>query len=308
MMRPAIDHEGRIWFGEMSLNRLAVFDPRTQSFQQMTPPRGRSGIMGVEVALDDTVWFAEQYANYLGHYFPATGKYQIYSLPILKIPDPSNAGKTLTLPSAPNDLALDSQGNVWFTELNADALGKLDMRTGQVQQFPLSSRRSVQTLDPYGITVDPQGMVWFTEASNNRLGRLDPATGNVHSFTMPGLEARVTLMEIASDPRGIIWATSFTSGLLLSFDPHTGTFTPYYALSGGNGTGGLYGLAIASSSEVWVTLTEENRIARLEVAAHHFAFYQIPTKGSLPLGVVMGAHHTLWFTEAGSDKIGMLRP
>jgi virginiamycin B lyase len=308
MMRPAIDHEGRIWFGEMSLNRLAVFDPRTRTFQQMTPPQGRSGIMGVEVAADDTIWFAEQYANYIGHYLPTTGQYHIYPLPTLTIPDPSKAGKTLSLPSAPNDLALDSQGNVWFTELNADALGKLDTRTGQVQQYPLSTRKSVQTLDPYGITVDPQGMVWFTEASNNHLGRLDPATGNIRSFTMPGLETRTTLMEIASDPHGIIWATSFTSGLLLSFDPYTSTFTPYNALPGGNGTGGLYGLAIASSSEVWITLTEENTIAWLDVMTHHFVFYQIPTKGSLPLGVVMGAHHTLWFTEAGSDKIGMLRP
>ena len=308
MMRPAIDHEGRIWFGEMSLNRLAVFDPRTRTFQQMTPPRGRSGIMGVEVATDDTIWFAEQYANYIGHYLPTTGQYHIYSLPTLTIPDPSNAGKTLSLPSAPNDLALDSQGNVWFTELNADSLGKLDTRIGQVRQYPLSARKSVQALDPYGITVDPQGIVWFTEASNNRLGRLDPASGDVRSFTMPGLEARVTLMEIASDPHGVIWATSFTSGLLLSFDPRTGTFTPYYALPGGNGTGGLYGLAIASSGEVWVTLTEENAIARLDVMAHHFVLYQIPTKGSLPLGVVMDAHHTLWFTEAGSDKIGKLRP
>jgi virginiamycin B lyase len=308
MMRPAIDREGRIWFGEMSLNRLAVFDPRTRTFQQMTPPRGRSGIMGVEVASDDTIWFAEQYANYIGHYLPSTGQYHIYSLPTLTIPDPSNAGKTLSLPSAPNDLALDSQGDVWFTELNADALGKLDMHTGQVQQYPVSTRRSVQMLDPYGITVDPQGIVWFTEASNNRLGRLDPASGDMRSFTMPGLEARVTLMEIASDPRGIIWATSFTSGLLLSFDPHTSIFTPYYTSPAGNDTGGLYGLAIASSSEVWVTLTEENTIARLDVMTHHFVFYQVPTKGSLPLGVVMGAHHTLWFTEAGSDKIGMLRP
>lgn len=308
MMRPAIDREGRIWFGEMSLNRLAVFDPRTRTFQQMTPPRGRSGIMGVEVASDDTIWFAEQYANYIGHYLPSTGQYHIYSLPTLTIPDPSNAGKTLSLPSAPNDLALDSQGNVWFTELNADALGKLDTRMGQVQQYPLSTRKSVQTLDPYGITVDPQGMVWFTEASNNHLGRLDPATGNIRSFTMPGLETRTTLMEIASDPHGIIWATSFTSGLLLSFDPRTGTFVPYYALPGGNSTGGLYGLAIASNGEIWVTLTEENAIARLDVMMHHFVFYQIPTKGSLPLGVVMDAHHTLWFTEAGSDKIGMLRP
>jgi virginiamycin B lyase len=125
---------------------------------------------------------------------------------------------------------------------------------------------------------------------------------------MPGLEAKTTLMEIASDPHGIIWATSFTSGLLLSFDPHIDKFTPYYALPGGTGTVGLYGLAIASSGEVWVTLTEENMIARLDVATHHFVFYQIPTRASLPLGVVMGANITLWFTEAGSDKIGMLRP
>ena len=34
----------------------------------------------------------------------------------------------------------------------------------------------------------------------------------------------------------------------------------------------------------------------------------IPTSSSLPLGVVMGANHTLWFTESGKDKIGMLQP
>src|SRR5260221_4505407 len=120
MMRPAIDHEGRIWFGEMGLNRLAGFDPRTRTFLHVTPPQGRSGIMGVEVAPDDTIWFAEQYANYIGHYFPTTGQYQTYSLPTLTIPDPSNPGKTLSLPSAPNALALDGDESGWLTELNAD--------------------------------------------------------------------------------------------------------------------------------------------------------------------------------------------
>ncbi len=121
-MRPAVDHEGRIWFGEMGRNYLAYFDPRTQTFQQMTPPHGHDGIMGVLVAPDDTIWFAEQYANYIGHYFPTTGQYQVYSLPMLTKPDPSDTAKTLTLPRAPNDLALDAHGNVWFTELNADSL------------------------------------------------------------------------------------------------------------------------------------------------------------------------------------------
>src|SRR5438876_5603452 len=169
LMRPAIDHAGRVWFGEMGRNLLAVFDPHTQKFQQITPPHGRSGIMGVVVASNDTIWFAEQYANYIGHYFPATGQFQTYPLPTLTIPDPADSGKTLTLPSAPNDLALDKHGNAWFTELNADALGRLDTHSGLIRQYPLSAKKSAQTLNPYGIAIDPQGYVWFTEASHQHV-------------------------------------------------------------------------------------------------------------------------------------------
>ena len=72
MMRPAIDHEGRIWFGEMNHNFLAMFDPRTGTFMQIKPLHGAFGIMGIEVGTDDSIWYAEQYANYIGRYFPAT--------------------------------------------------------------------------------------------------------------------------------------------------------------------------------------------------------------------------------------------
>src|SRR6266571_8022783 len=304
MMRPATDHEGRIWFGEMGRNFLAVFDPRSQAFQQMTPPRGHYGVMSVQVASDDTIWFVEQYANYIGHYFPTTGHYQVYPLPTLTVPDPSHAGKTLSLPSAPNELVLDAHGTVWFTEFNADALGRLDPHTGLTQQYPLAAKKSVQKLIPYGVTVDREGMVWFTESSNGRIGRLDPTTGGMRFFTPPG--PTMPLMEIASDTHGIIWATSFSAGLLLRLDPRTGTFTPYYAPFTGPGTGGLYGLVVTPTGEIWVTVLAENVVARLDVVAHRFIYYAIPTPGSEPLGIVMGANHTLWFTEV--DKIGMLRP
>lgn len=302
LMRPAIDHAGHIWFGEMGHNFLAVFDPQTQKFQQITPPRGRSGIMGIEIASNDTIWFAEQYANYIGHYFPTTGQFQIYPLPTLTVPDPSDTSKTLTLPSAPNDLALDEHGNVWFTELNADALGRLDIHSSLIQQFPLSTNKSVQKLNPYGIAVDPQGMIWFTETSTNHVGRLDPTTGQIRYFTVQG--SATPLMEIASDAHGIIWITSFSSGLLLSLNPNTGKFTPYYAPS----TGGIYGIAITRTGQLWVTITADNVIARLDIVENRFIYYAIPTSGSLPLGVVVGANNTLWFTEAGRDKIGMLQP
>ncbi len=93
------------------------------------------------------------------HILPAGRFAQLYPLLRLTIPDPGNPGKTLSLPSAPNDLVLDAQGNVWFTEFNADSLGWLDPHTGLMRHYPLSAKRSVQTLFPYGVTVDPQGMV-----------------------------------------------------------------------------------------------------------------------------------------------------
>ena len=116
---------------------------------------------------------------------------------------------------------------------------------------------------------------------------------------------------------------------LAYFDPRTQTFQQMTPPSGHNGimgvlvapddsnwfaeqyanyTGGLYGLTITPTGEIWVTITGENIIARLDVAAYHFIYYPIPTPGSLPFGLVTGANHTVWFTEAGTNKIGMLKP
>jgi len=306
MMRPAIDHEGRIWFGEMNRNFLAMFDPRTGTFMQIKPLHGAFGIMGIAVGADDSIWYAEQYANYIGRYFPATRQFHLYQLSTVTAPDPSNAGKTLTLPAAPNDLAIDSSGNIWFTELNTNAIGKLDPRNSSIQQYSLSSAGDKQALDPYGITIDPRGNIWFTEASVSRLGRLDPASGAIRYYPVTGINT--ALMEVASDAHGTIWATAFTSGLLVSLNPATGVVTRYYAPSANNNTGGLYGITISPTGEVWVAISAIGVIARLDVSANRFVYYTIPGDGSLPLGVVVDTHHALWFTEAGSNKIGTLQP
>lgn len=304
VMRPAIDHQGRIWFGAMGQNALVVFDPGTHTFQYLTPPQGRHGIMGVQVAPDDTIWFAEQSANYLGHYFPRTGRYQLYPLPRLTVLAPTHGGQVLSLLSAPNELALDTHGHVWFTEFSADRLGRLDPQTGLIQHYPLSATGSVQTLYPYGVIVDPQGKVWFTESGTNQLGRLDPTTGAIRLFAAPSPHA--LLMEIARDAQGAIWVTSFTPGLLFRLSPGTGIFTSYTAPFSGSESSALYGLLLAPEGSVWVTILAENVLARLDVAQQRFIYYRIPTPGTLPLGLAMDANQNLWFT--GRDTIGMLHP
>ena len=304
LMRPALDSQGRLWFGEMNRNYLASFDSHTGQFWQQTPPNGQSGIMGIVAAPDDTIWFAEQYADYIGHYFPTTGQYRTYQLPTLSVPDPNHAGKTLSLPSAPNDLVLDRHGTLWFTETNASAIGSLNTIDGSIHQYPLTNGPHAKALDPYGIAADPQGRVWFSELSTNRLGQLDPLNGQISYFTPPGVAATTPLMEIVSDAQGQIWATTFEASLLLHFDPTTHTFTTY---STPVFQGGLYDLTIASNGDVWVVVTSVNMLAQLNVKAQRFLYYTIPTPHSLPIGLAEGEDSTIWFTESGSDKIGMLR-
>ncbi len=305
-MRPAIDSKGRLWFGEMSRNFLTMFDPSTQVFEEITPPRGAYSIMGIIVAPDDTVWFAEQDANYIGHYFPTTKKFQLYNLPTLYIPDSSNTKNTLALTSAPNDIVLDTHGTLWFAEMNADAIGMLNTHTGAIKHYPLGSTRTVQTHSPYGITLDTRDTVWFTEASTGHIGQLTPDTGTIRLFAVD--RPNVQLMEIASDSHNIIWATAFNDNLLLRLDPTAGTFTSYAAPSSTQGSNGLYGLLITPNNEVWVTVPAENALARFDTTAHRFLYNAIPSPSSFPFGLVLDRHHNIWFTEAGSDKVGMLAP
>ncbi len=304
-MRPAIDSKGRVWFGEMSHNFLTMFDSRTQTFMEITPPHGAYSVMGVVVASDDTVWFAEQDANYIGHYFPYTKRFQIYSLPTLHISDPNNTKHMLALPSAPNDLAFDRHGNLWFTELNADSIAMLNTHTGAIRQYPLSSAGSIQRLNPYGIIVDAHDMVWFTESTAHAIGRLDASTGKLSIFTLS--DASASPMEIASDAQDNIWATSFNNNQLIRLNPTTGVFTSYNAPSTTQGSGGLYGLAVTQNGEVWVTVPAENALASFDTKTGHFVYSAVPSPNSFPFGLVIDKHNCLWFTEAGSDKIGMLQ-
>jgi virginiamycin B lyase len=306
LMRPALDSKGRVWFGAMGHNALTMFDPQTRKFSQFSPPGGKYGIMGVIAAPDDTIWFTEQYANYIGHYNLQTKKFNTYPLPEIEIPDPSNAEKKLQLTSAPNDLALDANGDVWFTEMNADKIGMLDVKTGKFKHYQIGEQETVQTLSPYGITIDAQGTIWFTKASSNELGRLDALTGVVNLFTVKNLDS--ALMEVTSDTKGNIWATTFKTPHLISFDPQSEVFASYIVSKDNKMSGGIYDLAITKDGTIWLTATGANQIASLDVVKKHFTYYDIPTAASTPFGISIASDGVVWFTEPGGNSLGSLVP
>jgi len=79
-------------------------------------------------------------------------------------------------PSNPNE--------VWFTEENANKIGRLDISTCDVPTCGLLYEWSIPTAvsQPSGITIDSNGNVWFAETAANQIARLDTATNNIFEY------------------------------------------------------------------------------------------------------------------------------
>src|SRR5437588_106152 len=68
-------------------------------------------------------------------------------------------------------------GNLWFTELAADKIGRITT-AGVVTEFAVPTAGSA----PGSITAGPDGALWFTEFQGNKIGRITTA-GVVTEFT-----------------------------------------------------------------------------------------------------------------------------
>src|SRR5262249_25520433 len=107
---------------------------------------------------------------------------------------------TIEFPLPPRDagpfsIALGSNGNLWFTEVLGNAIGKITS-TGAITEFSWHG-------SPGGITAGPDGALWFTEIAGNKIGSITTAGQFGTEFTIP--TAGAFAHEIATGPDGALW-------------------------------------------------------------------------------------------------------
>jgi virginiamycin B lyase len=81
--------------------------------------------------------------------------------------------------SGPHDVAPAPDGTVWYTAQRTGHLGRLDPRTGKVEEIPLGRGSA-----PHGVIVGPDAAAWVTDSGQNAVVRVDPVTKAV-SFALP---------------------------------------------------------------------------------------------------------------------------
>ncbi|MEM3475896.1 MAG: hypothetical protein QXF83_04155 [Candidatus Bathyarchaeia archaeon] len=183
-----------IWFtmyGASIIGRLDPYYAKNITYWRLEEGSAPESIIFVK---DTGVWFTA-HKGYIGNLNPITGEVRKWNLP---------SGK-------PEDLTVDSYGNIWFTNPDEDEIGKLNPYSGELIHYkvPTSGSR------PYSITVDVQGYVWFTEYGQNRIGRFSP---DDLTFTEFARVASGAPWGIAISPDNKIWFTDYAVNKICRFD------------------------------------------------------------------------------------------
>ncbi len=132
-----------------------------------------------------------------------------------------NEFPTPTVNSDPGEIAAGPDGNLWFTEADANQIGEINPATHAIQEFSIPTVNS----EPEGITAGPDGNLWFTEADANQIGEVQITTTQA---------ATVTTVASSSDPSTYGQAVTFTATVLPQSGSGTPTGTVQFQIDGAN--------------------------------------------------------------------------
>jgi streptogramin lyase len=217
--------------------------------------------------------------------------------------------------AAPNGITPGPDGAMWFTERNANALGRI-APNGTTTQYPSSGNPLSAGADPAGIVTGPDGNIYFTEYGTSAIGELDPTTGQlVGEYPTPSLGAGPD--GIAVGPDGGIWFTEQSSGSEIGrLDPSTHAITEYRVKSGSNENYKPTDIVTGPDGKLWITLLGTGQVAQLNTGLASpdtddgFTLYDLPTSGSTtePEGIVSAPNGDLYVAEYGAGKIAKIVP
>jgi virginiamycin B lyase len=225
---PAVGPDGRVW---MTLNggvpaKLVSVDPTTNQLKQYSWPEKKAGTHTVAVAPDGNLFFSAMSSpdEFLS-FNVKTEQFKAYRHALPTAYPEVSAGAYEQLDTKPvgitYDVAVDSHGDAWYTEIMLGTIARLDPQTGEVSEY-----KPPDTPNMNGIMVDAQDNVWFSNFMGNKLGKLDVKTGKFTMYQPPTLKAKPYGI-IMDKKNGYIWFADYGGNNITRFDPRTAQFVEY---------------------------------------------------------------------------------
>lgn len=122
--------------------------------------------------------------------------------------------------AGPLGMIVASDGNLWFVEMLANKMAKLDTTTWEITEYSLPA----SCFTPSVMRAETEGRyLWFTAIATNSIGRFDMVTKEAVAFSDGSILG--TPIEDTVDSQGNIWYSTLTRNTLNYYTPSTGKFT-----------------------------------------------------------------------------------
>jgi YD repeat-containing protein len=217
-------------------------------------------------------------------------------------------------------VAIDSSGNVWQVETEANRVDEYTSTGGFVRTFGSEGTGNVQFKKPQGIAVDASGNVWVTDTGNNRVEELSSTGTFIKAFGTAGEEAGKFKepMGIAIDSGGNVWVGDRGNNRIEKFNSAGVLQQIVGKLGFGNGEfvtnfGSLYSmwLMFDSAGHLWVTDGGNNRVQEFSAAGTYMTKFGgefgAPSsengKFSSPAGIAHDASGNIFVVDSGNSRV-----
>jgi virginiamycin B lyase len=205
-------------------------------------------------------------------------------------------------------VAVDKNGNVWFTEPNTDAIGEFDPQSQNWNQWSLAKGS-----EPFDLIFDSAGNLWFTEFGSNKIGFFNTRTDQVVETAVP--TPRSNPYGLTVDPAGTIWfaedalgidqIASFTptsSGIIKIVEHATAAIRPHLIAADRQGN-------IWYSGGFGANIGEFNpRSGASKLFVVYNGVCVSPCTGTHISGIDVDSKGNIWFTDSLSQRVGYFVP
>ncbi|MDF0681293.1 MAG: hypothetical protein P0116_10040 [Candidatus Nitrosocosmicus sp.] len=328
----AVDKDNNVWVASGKLGSLLVFNTTTLEFDKIIeipnwPEQTRimgSMIWNMKFDKNGDLWFTDELSNSIWKYFVKEGKFENYRL--------------LEEGGYPQSIALDSDGNVWFTQFFGNRLGFIEPSkvitntTEGISELDMSRQIDFQTMGPisngfgFGNTntntkvnsttpTNANETLWFSTATFPVGGHIIGYDVTAEALTIHDVTYTHNVpFSIAEDENGLLWANSHIANLFFSLNPDTGEIRQY-ATSNPSASGNLTTLPyynVYRDGKLWFNEHYGNAIASYDPKNKTLVEYYIPSQNSLwvnssnPLRFTFDNNGSIWFTEWTENKLGVI--
>ena len=200
----------------------------------------------------------------------------------------------------PVDIAIARDGDVWFTEFDADKIERID-RSGRLHEYPVRTPDA----EPYQLIARPDGTIYFTEYNTRAIGRISG-------------DGRVSEKAIAARGTGGLGITAVGRSVWIADPAGTVDELPAHGAVQPIAVPASAGVPFAlapgiPANSVWLSpvtgyFERTRELLRLGGSPQTDSIVRLPSPASDVDALADGPGNTVWATDYGTGQIDEVTP